>query len=487
VSEGKHFADPKQRNFAARGSRLNVSEVLSEARSRTYFRILDLSQRITSRKQRSDFTNPYSVLGEMKMAQWEDRRTLTKRLVKRVRGITEHAYRHVPYYRRLYKRLGVDPQKISSLDYFSKIPVLRKEEIRAAGGEFLAENADRKRILRDATMGSTGDPLSYYHDYGWELRRLGSKWLLDSYFGAGPQSRYFRIVNEAPSVSQPQARKRTLHGLRSVLGPVKYERDLPLSYLELTNDGVRGFLEQLRKFGPLYGAASPTQLMSLCELLSSQALQMPRLQAMISGSEILLDSERKSFEEVLGCPIFNRYGSREFFGAMAGECSYHTGMHVNLELVLIEVVDDDSQPCQGELGNIIVTDLHNRSMPFIRYMIGDVGSLGGDCNCGRTFPILGKVMGRQGDWVLNHNLARIPVLELTIQATGLADQIRYFQFRQVRPGQLIMRVVPNQLWDYHFVKQRIDTIGKHNSIDIEIEVISELRTYPSGKRRLLLN
>jgi phenylacetate-CoA ligase len=80
---------------------------------------------------------------------------------------------------------------------------------------------------------------------------------------------------------------------------------------------------------------------------------------------------------------------------IAIQCPDHTHYHVQAENVLVEIIDARDAPCSaGQVGRIVVTDLHNFSSPLIRYEIGDFAEVGEPCPCGRGLPVLKRVMGR---------------------------------------------------------------------------------------------
>ena len=128
-------------------------------------------------------------------------------------------------------------------------------------------------------------------------------------------------------------------------------------------------------------------------------------------------------------------------------------------------------------------------MPFIRYRIGDIGSLNSGCNCGRGFPIL-QVMGRACEWVLNKEGKKVPLHCFTTVVSlineELSEPIREFQFRQTKAGHLVMRVVPNPTWNESLVKERIVAIERRSGIDLDFELVAQITSLPSGKRQLLV-
>lgn len=106
---------------------------------------------------------------------------------------------------------------------------------------------------------------------------------------------------------------------------------------------------------------------------------------------------REKIESVFCTKVYYFYGSRES-GPLAGECKAGL-LHVFTFNNVIEIIDAKNQSMKkGENGNVVVTNLHNCIMPFIRYEIGDIGILGPKkCRCGNPLPTLEKVVGRTAE------------------------------------------------------------------------------------------
>jgi phenylacetate-CoA ligase len=123
--------------------------------------------------------------------------------------------------------------------------------------------------------------------------------------------------------------------------------------------------------------------------------------AVKTTADVLSDDRRETIERAFGCPVYNFYGSREI-NNLAVECPARCGLHVNALTRYIEIVDDNGKPVPpGVPGRILLTDLTNYFMPFLRYEIEDVGSwTGTPCSCGRPFPLIAKIWGRSSDFIV---------------------------------------------------------------------------------------
>src|SRR4029077_12302961 len=139
-------------------------------------------------------------------------------------------------------------------------------------------------------------------------------------------------------------------------------------------------------------------LYEFARYIQREGLSTVSPRSIIVGAEKLYPFQRSLIEEVFRAPVFETYGSREFM-LIGAECDRHAGLHLSMENLLVEILDDDGSPTPaGQEGNVVITDLFNYGMPFVRYVNGDRAVAGFDlCPCGRGLPLLKKVVGRQLD------------------------------------------------------------------------------------------
>jgi len=163
---------------------------------------------------------------------------------------------------------------------------------------------------------------------------------------------------------------------------------------------------------------------------------------MWKGNKQFMLLREQYIEEVFQCKVFNHYGSREV-GPIASECSAHDGLHIMMEHVLVEVINEKGEPCKpGEEGEIVVTSLSNYAMPLIRYKIGDIGIMQeySPCSCGCNYPKLQKVIGRTTDLFLNTKGEKIDG-EYFTHLFYFRDWIEKFQFIQEDIDDITVKIV----------------------------------------------
>ncbi len=331
-------------------------------------------------------------LDELNRTQWSSRDELLALQRDKLHKLLVHAYQHVPYYRRIFDQVDFRPDTVlTDLSNLNQLPLLTKDIIRQNFDDMLTTEKERRaRTSPLTTGGSTGRPLIFMQDNNFRdyvtadiHRHLGwAGWEF------GQCHAYIWGANF--EVSQMQS-------WRSRLMNLALNRFITNAYI-LSEESMSAFVSQVRKRKPklLFGYAS--SLYRFAEFVRQKNIQDIQFTGIFSSAETLYAGQRHYIEETFDCKIFNRYGTREL-GGISCECGAHTGLHVSSENNYVEILKD-GQPAQpGQVGNIIVTNLNNYGMPFIRYCIEDMGAWhsGSDCSCGRALPLMEVVQGRRMD------------------------------------------------------------------------------------------
>jgi phenylacetate-CoA ligase len=186
--------------------------------------------------------------------------------------------------------------------------------------------------------------------------------------------------------------------------------------------------------------------------------------------------------EALGVPLFNTYGSREFM-SIALECPTHNGLHVNSENILLENIDDGNGAHE-----LLVTDLHNYAMPFIRYRIGDCASIDTTaCDCGRGLLRISKVEGRVVDLLRSAN-GRVVPGELIPHIMKDVPEVIEFQAQQTAPEAIVLRLILSDELSPTSRDLMSAELRKAfgDAMQVDIERVSEIPKRPSGKRRIVI-
>jgi len=184
-------------------------------------------------------------------------------------------------------------------------------------------------------------------------------------------------------------------------------------------------------------------LYELCRFAEREKYKIYTPKILVSAAETLRDEMRAMIEGVFGTKIYNFYGSRET-ASLAGECKYGL-IHMFMFNNYMEILDKNNEPVkEGQEGRVIITNLHNYSMPFIRYEIGDMAILGSkNCKCGSPLPTLKRVTGRITDCFVKEDGTIIPA-EFFISFIGVfwnKGLIKKFQVIQEDYKQIRILVV----------------------------------------------
>jgi phenylacetate-CoA ligase len=202
---------------------------------------------------------------------------------------------------------------------------------------------------------------------------------------------------------------------------------------------------------------------------------------------VLHDFERSLVEDVFGCRVTNRYGCEEV-SLIACECEEHRGLHVNMDTLHVECVRDGKPAPAGETGAVVVTDLTNRGMPFIRYLVGDTARMAGEpCACGRSYPMIASLEGRVADYVRTPEGEYISGISLTENFAMVLDGVKQMQIVQDRIDHLRFRVVPCGEADLRgqiaaLVRERFGDSMHH-----DIEYVRSIQSETSGKYRFCIS
>ena len=299
-----------------------------------------------------------------------------------VKKLLAHVYASVPYLRVKYRTAGVALEDLRGWDDFRRLPTLTRAEVNTHRPE-LCSTAYRGRLLPHATGGSTGAPTRFfrtYESYDW---RTAAKDRAYSWSGwrLGEPAIYLWGGPVGP-VSRRQAWKTRAYEA--------IQRQLIVNTFSQSDELWEETYSRALRFRPVLVVGYVSSLDGFAEYLRRTNRTIAGIRCAIAAAEPLFDDTRRRIERGLGVPVFNTYGSREFM-SIAAECECRNGLHLHAENLVVETRDrSDTGPSE-----ILVTDLHNYGMPFVRYEIGDLGMLAdAPCRCGRGLPRLTAVEGR---------------------------------------------------------------------------------------------
>jgi phenylacetate-CoA ligase len=397
----------------------------------------------------------------------------------RLKLLLNHAVENSDFYAKRFHDANIFPADIKTIEDFQKIPLLTKEDIRANKNTMIARNIPREQLLAKKTSGSTGVSVELFVDENSTQWKRAVTIKYDRWAGWDIGERVGAIWGN------PQHRINWRARLRNFL----LERYIYLDTLKMDEVTMDKFYYELKRKSPaiLFGHAHSLYLFA--RFLESRQYSTIPLRGIISTCMVLHDFERKKIEKVFGRRVTNRYGCEEV-SLIACECS-EGNLHLNFDTLFVEFIHEGKSTHPGEPGAIIVTDLTNYGMPFIRYKVGDVGipSSKTSCSCGCTYPIMESLEGRVADYVITPDGKYISGISLTENFAMRLPGVKQMQIVQEQIDFLVFRVVKGET----FSEQTLEDIEKLASdlfgtmIRYKIEPVDSIQSESTGKYRFCIS
>ncbi len=332
--------------------------------------------------------NVLPTLQSLKKIQYWPREKIRDYQFGKFKRLLQHAYEQVPYYQNLLSSLGATPGDFHNFDDLKKLPVLTKDLIRENAADLVAVSYKQDDLIPNSTGGSTGEPLHFYQDKNYEKWADAARirgWYHLAGCGLGDTTAV--LWGAMREVKQDFTfRERITDFLKS--------GEVWLNAFNLSEQRKSDFVKWCRMARPALLRGYVTAILDFARFVDENSISFPPIKGIILCAETV-DSVTQSYvERVFKAPSFNTYGGREL-SLIAMECPCKDGLHEVSENNYIEFDPVDISGYE-DAGNLIVTNLNNYAMPFIRYQIGDIGvpSRTEHCGCGRGLPLISKVIGR---------------------------------------------------------------------------------------------
>ena len=310
-----------------------------------------------------------------------------ERLVKQVK----HVWDNVPYYRKKMEEKGVTPDDIKGVDDLHKLPFISKADLRDAYpyGLLAAPLKDCVRI--QSTSGTTGRRVvAFYTQHDIDL---WEDCCARAIVAAGGTNEDVVQVAYGYGLFTGGA---GLHGGSHKVGSLT----LPMS--SGNTDRQLQFMTDLQS---TILCCTPSYAAYLAESIHERGLRDKiKLKAGIFGAEAWSEKMRQEIQNQLGIKAYDIYGLTEISGpGVAFECSDQTGMHINEDHFIAEIIDPDTGEVlpDGTQGELVFTSITKEAFPLIRYRTRDICVLTREkCSCGRTLVKMCKPMGRSDDMLI---------------------------------------------------------------------------------------
>ena len=387
----------------------------------------------------------------------------------------KHAEQTVPFYRDRFRDCGVSADDIKSPEDMARIPYVTKSDIADHGRSMISELYGDDEVESHPTSGSTGMPMNLYCDRESMARNFAFRWA-ECRLGIKRNTRYanftgLELVN--PSLDSPPFWR------------MNYASNQRLySVFHMNDDTMPSYIEDLNRFRPSWIYSYPSALFNLAEFMERSGLRYEHaLQGIITSSEQCFAPMRRKIEEVFNTKVWDEYGQAELV-CVAFQCECGK-LHEKRNFSFVEFIPTGETEDGCDICEIVGTSTINHAWPLIRFKTGDMALMDPNAKCpfGRPGRIIERIGGRASQFLVLKDGRRIATISTIVKK---CRNIRSCQAVQTKPGEVILRVVPNPQFDKQhdadlLISQFRTRFGDESKVDLRIEYADEPVLTSSGK------
>lgn len=374
----------------------------------------------------------------------------SEKLVKQVK----HVYENVEYYRNLMDEKGVKPEDIHGIEDLHKLPFLTKADLRDAYPYGLLGSPLKDCVRIHSTSGTTGKRVvAFYTQKDVDL------W----------EDCCARAIVAAGGSNEDVCQVAYGYGLfTGGMGLHGGSHKVGCLTLPLSSGNTERQVQFMTDLSATILCCTPSYAAYIGEYLKEQGYKpedIP-LKAGIFGAEPWTEEMRRGIEETLGIKAYDIYGLTESTGpGVAFECEEQTGMHINEDHFLAEIIDPDTGEVlpEGSKGELVFTSLDKEAFPLLRYRTRDICVLSRKpCSCGRTLIKMAKPMGRSDDMMIIRGVNVFPSqIETVLLKEGYQPNYQI----------IVDRVANNDTFDVNVEmnpEQFTDTVGGIHKLEKDL-------------------
>jgi phenylacetate-CoA ligase len=408
--------------------------------------------------------------------QWYKPEQLREIQLSLLKKVVAHAYRTVPYWRGKMDVLGIHPQDIRELEDIRRFPIISKKDLKEIGDGIVSCRYPQFLLNTAHTGGTTGLPVPLRRDL----------------FSIGNEHAFVRRQFDWASVGR---RDSVAYMMGRVVAspseklhkPYVYDasmKELTLSAFHLSPDVVPTFVDAMRCYGVKVLVAYPSAASVLGRGCLQKGIRLP-LKCVLTTAETLDDGKRQVISEAFDCPVFDFYGSAERV------CYIHTcehgRYHILPEYGLTEL--ERADPPNEDCCQIIATGFWNMAMPLIRYKMGDlVLPSDEECPCGRHFPMIARIVGRESDAMVTPSGRRLGATAIECLLAhvlyGMYEMpVLAGQVIQESASDVVLEYVPAEGFSEKHAQQLRELLERElpDEFNLSIRPTRQINQTPSGK------
>jgi phenylacetate-coenzyme A ligase PaaK-like adenylate-forming protein len=412
----------------------------------------------------------------LKKSQWWSREQIDKYQNDKLCQLIQHAYKNVPYYKELFRKIRLKPDDIQTKDDLHKIPITTKNDLKKYQGKHKALNISQNELLYRGSSGSTGEPFQFYKTkcsesfnhatairaWQWMGYKLGDKYVKIS---MNPRSSIMKRIQD------------------------KVNNCLYLSANQLTSKEFDYIQKAIMKFDPLFIRAYPVPFYYLAiNIKATGGYRQQALKGLNTTGSTLHQKVRVEIEDIFQVSIFDSYSCEG--GANFSQCPSKLFYHPAEEYAISEFIEDSFTSTNEEHPvRHITTDLHNYASPFIRYDTQDYVILADQksCTCGREYINVKKILGRDSDILITPS-GKYLIVENFVAYFEWINEVEQIQVVQKRKNEITINMIVNK----DFTRKVYDKILNYwkdyigTDVNVKIKLVDEIQLTPTGKRRTVI-
>ncbi|MGD6871017.1 phenylacetate--CoA ligase family protein [Sutcliffiella horikoshii] len=423
-------------------------------------------------------TDAVSEYHELVNSQWRTNVELEDVQREKLQLLINHVVENVPYYQEYFNERQIDIEEFSLLD-MKELPLINKEILNSKKDDFTAKNHESYGSSWKSTGGSSGKPFRFLLSKNAHSIMWGNIW-------RGWNAAGYNLGDKVAVLAGD-----------SLLGGFDFKRYvyyqtmnwIPMSSFKMDETSMIKYLLQLKDGNVQFMYAYASAAYELASYALKHNIDGVKLQSVITTSEVLLPRYRTTIEKAFSCKVYDQYGANDG-GVTCFECNQHEGLHIGSERCIVEIIDDQGNPVpDGEEGRIVLTDLDNYAMPFIRYEVGDIGAITHEeCKCGRGLPRLLYIKGRERDFIMDKEGSKIHGAIFT-QLFKNEENIEQFQVKQSEIGKIDVYVrlfMQEKTPDFARYAEKLKEQYKFESVEFIISKNDFVKT-SGGKHKIVIN
>jgi phenylacetate-CoA ligase len=391
----------------------------------------------------------------------------------KLNAIMKYAKEQVPYYQKLGIVLSGD-----ALEDIKKFPIIHKSTLREVGKELVVGSLDGKDIICQKSSGSSGLQSEIFLTQREYLRGQAVQTSFWEWGG-------FRIGGKILQLGMSPKRS-----FMKRMKDIFLRTDYQLAY-NISDEVVKKALLKNEKRKPDFFIGYASALYGYAQKAEEMGINGIKFKAVISLGDKMFPHYREKIEKVFHTKVFDTYGCTEGF-MMASQCEMGNYHQISAQNYL-ELLDESGNPVpDGEPGFVVVTRLDAHKMPLIRFYLGDIAIRPKNpqpCACGRNFPLLEKIVGRDTDLVKTPS-GKILIVHFFTGIWEYFQEIYQFRVIQHQLDRFEIEYIPDPSTFKPEVLSRIHQIMNEKAgeeLMITFKMVDSIPATKSGKPQIILS